>query len=96
MEVIYKNRNVVGDISGFTLRDFEERFERFMLDQVREVLAYAGDPKSILFGTDWPVAGMASYRRFVEKLDLTPEEMQLVLWKNAARIFRIDTTQLGA
>ena len=28
MEVIYKNDNVVGDISGFTLKHFEERFER--------------------------------------------------------------------
>lgn len=96
MEVIYKNRNVVGDISGFTVRHFEENFERFMLTQVREVLAYAGDPHSILYGSDWPVAGMGPYRRFVEKLNLTADELQLVLWKNAARIFHIDMAQFGA
>lgn len=96
MEVIYKNSNVVGDISGFTLKHFEERFEMFMLNKMREVLTYAGDPKSILFGTDWPLADMGSYRRFVEKLDLTQDEMELILWKNSAQIFGIDTTGLDA
>jgi hypothetical protein len=93
MEVIYKNDNVVGDISGFTLRHFEERFERFMLDQVREVVAYAGNPHSILFGTDWPISDMGPYRRFVEKLGLSSDEMDLVLWQNAVRVFHIDTSR---
>ncbi|MGH7464736.1 MAG: amidohydrolase family protein, partial [Longimicrobiales bacterium] len=65
MEVIYKNPNVVGDISGFTLGHFEERFEQFMLQQVREVIAFAGDPSKLLYGTDWPIADMGSYQRFV-------------------------------
>ncbi|MCI0436811.1 MAG: amidohydrolase family protein [Gemmatimonadetes bacterium] len=90
MEVIYKNDNVVGDISGFTLRDFEERFERFMLDQVREVIAYAGNPHSILYGTDWPISGMRGYLRFVDKLELGPEEKDWILWQNSARVFRLD------
>ncbi|HUF51776.1 MAG TPA: TatD family hydrolase [Longimicrobiales bacterium] len=94
MEVIYKNDNVVGDISGFTLKHFEERFEEFMADQVREVVTYAGNPHSILFGTDWPISGMAPYRRFVEKLQLTADEMELVLWQNAARVFHIDTASI--
>jgi hypothetical protein len=38
-EVIYKNENVMGDISGFTLGAFEERFERLMIDKVRDVVA---------------------------------------------------------
>lgn len=96
MEVIYKNENVVGDISGFTLRHFEERFEAFMAHQVREVVTYAGDPQSILFGTDWPVAGMRSYLRFVDRLNLTEEEREFVLWKNAARVFRLSEAVLSA
>lgn len=90
MEVIYKNPNVVGDISGFTLGQFEERFERFMVAQVNEVVAFAGDPSKLLYGTDWPIADMASYIRFVNNLNLTPEENDLVFWRNAARLFRID------
>jgi uncharacterized protein len=90
MEVIYKNPNVVGDISGFTLGQFEERFEQFMVAQVNEVVAFAGDPSKLLYGTDWPIADMGSYIRFVNNLNLTPEENDLVFWRNSARLFRID------
>jgi uncharacterized protein len=90
MEVIYKNPNVVGDISGFTLGHFEERFERFMLQQVNEVLAFAGDPSKLLYGTDWPICTMSSYIRFVNNLKLTEEENDKIFWRNAARLFRID------
>lgn len=90
MEVIYKNENVVGDISGLTLGQFEERFEQFMLQQIREVVAFAGDPSKLLYGTDWPICEMGSYIRFVHNLGLTPEENELVLWRNAARIFDLD------
>lgn len=95
MEVIYKNENVVGDISGFTLKHFEERFERFMVDQVREVVTYAGNPHSILYGTDWPISGMRSYLGFVEKLDLSDAERKLVLFENAARVFRLDPSRFN-
>jgi uncharacterized protein len=90
MEVIYKNPNVVGDISGFTLGQFEERFERFMLQQVNEVVAFAGDPSKLLYGTDWPICDMGSYIRFVNNLNLTEEENDQIFWRNAARLFHIE------
>ncbi len=96
MEVIYKNENVVGDISGFTLGHFEERFERYMLQQVNEVVAFAGDPSKLLYGTDWPICDMGGYLRFVRQLELREEEIDMILWKNAARIFHIDTDELEA
>lgn len=89
MEVIYKNDNVVGDISGLTLGEFEERFERYMLARVRDVLAFAGNPESLLFGTDWPLADIGSYIRFVRQLELVPDEEELILWRNASRVFRL-------
>ncbi|CAN5188231.1 hypothetical protein BH23GEM4_BH23GEM4_02100 [soil metagenome] len=89
MEVIYKNENVVGDISGLTLGHFEENFERFMLAQLKEVLAFAGDPSSLLFGTDWPICDIGSYIRFVRQLDLTEEQTEQILWQNSARIFNL-------
>ena len=87
MEVIYKNENVVGDISGLTLGEFAPRFEAFALDKVGELIAFINDPTKLLFGTDWPVADMGSYLRFAAKLDLSPEEREGLLWKNAARVF---------
>lgn len=90
MEVIYKNDNVVGDISGFTLKHFEERFERYMLRQVEEVIAFAGDRSKLLYGTDWPICDMGSYLRFVDKLELTPGEREQILWRNCARVFGLE------
>jgi uncharacterized protein len=90
MEVIYKNDNVVGDISGFTLKHFEERFERYMLRQVEEVIAFAGDRNKLLYGTDWPICDMGSYLRFVEKLQLSETEREQILWRNSVRIFHLD------
>lgn len=93
MEVIYKNANVVADFSGLTLGHFEERFERYMLEQINEFVAFAGDPSKLLFGTDWPVADMGDYVRFVRQLQMSAEENEQILWRNAARIFKIDVAQ---
>ncbi len=95
MEVIYKNDNVVGDISGFTLKHFEERFERYMLRQVEEVIAFAGDRSKLLYGTDWPICDMGSYLRFVEKLNLSDDEREQILWQNSVRIFHLDVEEMG-
>lgn len=96
MEVIYKNPNVVGDISGLTLGHFEERFEQYMLQVIKQVVAFAGDPSSLLFGTDWPICEMPSYIRFVRNLNLTEEETELVMWKNTARIFGLDPSTFAS
>src|SRR5690606_27903542 len=95
MEVIYKNDNVVGDISGFTLKHFEERFERYMLRQVEEVIAFAGDRSKLLYGTDWPICDMGSYLRFVDKLELSREEREQILWRNSVRIFHLDLPDIA-
>jgi len=89
MEVIYKNENVWADISGLTLGDFEAKFERFMLGQVKELLTYAGESRKLLYGTDWPICNMASYLKFVRGLKLSPEGLERMMWRNAASLFKI-------
>ncbi len=96
MEVMYKNDNVVADISGFTLKHFEERFERYMLRQVREVIDFAGDRNKLLFGTDWPICDMGSYIRFVRKLELSEVEADLIFWRNSIRVFNLDLAEPDA
>lgn len=95
MELIYKNPNVVGDISGFTLGHFEERFEQYMLQSVKQVLVFAGDPSALLYGTDWPICEMSSYLRFVRNLHLPESSNELILWKNTARIFNLDPAEFA-
>lgn len=89
MEVVYKNDNVVADISGLTLGAFEERFERVLVRKLNDVVAYLNDPDKLLFGSDWPISDVGSYLEFVGKLDLTQEEREGLLWANAARVFRL-------
>jgi hypothetical protein len=47
MEVVYKNNNVYADISGLVLGDFSEKFERFMKNEIEEMITYAGATRGI-------------------------------------------------
>lgn len=94
MEVVYKNKNVYADISGLVLGDFSYKFERYMKNEIEEMITYAGDPKYLLYGTDWPISKMNSYLKFMNELELPDEKKELILWKNAAKLFKIDTSKL--
>jgi hypothetical protein len=48
------------------------------------------DPAKLMYGTDWPISSMAGYLRFARALDTTADEMEGMMWRNAARIFRLD------
>lgn len=93
MEVVYKNKNVYADISGLVLGDFSDKFERFMKKEIEEMITYAGDPKYLLYGTDWPISNMKSYLKFMDQLELADDKKELILWKNAAELFKIDVTK---
>jgi predicted TIM-barrel fold metal-dependent hydrolase len=94
MEVVYKNEHVYADFSGLVLGDFTEKFERYMKSQLEEMILYAGDPQYLLYGTDWPISTMKSYLNFMKQLDLPDEKKEFILWKNAARLFKIDVSKL--
>lgn len=90
MEVVYKNENVYTDFSGLTLGDFSDRFEAYMRAQLKEMLLWGMNPRKVLYGTDWPLATMESYLQFVEELKLPPKDRALMLYENAARLFKLD------
>ncbi len=94
MEVVYKNKNVYTDFSGLVLGNFTEKFERYMKGELEQMITYAGDPKYLLYGTDWPISNMKSYIKFVNQLDLPQDKKELILWKNAAELFSIDVSKL--
>ncbi len=96
-EVLYKNDNVFADISGLTLGDFDFAFERYLVNRVKDLIAYMGDPGSqLMYGSDWPLVEMGPYVRFMEGLDLSEEARDHVAWKTAAEVFKIDVSKLGA
>jgi uncharacterized protein len=90
-EVLYKNDNVYADISGLTLGDFHYEFERYMVQRVKDLIMYMGDPgKQLMYGTDWPLAGMGTYLRFFDGLELPEEAKENIAWRTAARLFQIE------
>ena len=95
MEVVYKNKNVMADISGLVLGDFKSHFKKFMLEQLKEMILYAGEPDYLLYGTDWPICRMRTYLSFVNGLGLSPENKEKILWRNANRLFRLGLPDPG-
>ena len=89
MEVVYKNDNVYADISGLVLGDFTDRFEEYMRKQLQEMMVWGMNPSKVLFGTDWPISSMESYLKFMDELRLPVRDRQLLLYENAAQLFRI-------
>ena len=88
-EVIYKNKNVYGDVSGLVVGEFEHFFEKMMLEKVADLINYAGEPRYLLYGTDWPISSMDSYLNFVAKLKIKKEFRDLFMYKNAKNLFKI-------
>lgn len=87
MEVVYKNANVYADISGLVLGDFSDRFELYMRRQLQDMLLFGVEPSKVLYGTDWPIASMESYLKFVDELAIPEEDRRRILWDNAAGLF---------
>ncbi|MBI9067868.1 MAG: amidohydrolase family protein [Salinivirgaceae bacterium] len=93
MEVVYKNKNVYADFSGLVLGDFSDKYEKYMKNQLEEMILYAGDPNYLLYGSDWPIATMKSYLKFMKQLDLPEDKKERILWKNSAELFKIDVSK---
>lgn len=96
-EVLYKNDNVYADFSGLTLGEFSYEFERYMVQRVKDMLMYMGDPgKQIMYGSDWPLVRMGPYVKFLANLELPTAARENIEWRTAARLFRIDMAALEA
>ncbi|MEO8520698.1 MAG: amidohydrolase family protein [Acidobacteriota bacterium] len=92
MEVVYKNDNVYTDMSGLTLGDFSDRFEAYMRQQLKEMILWGVNPKKVLYGTDWPLATMESYRQFMDEMPISPRDKLMMFHQNAVELFKIDVT----
>ena len=76
-----------GGYSYFKEEDVQDK-------ELEEMITYAGNPKYLLYGTDWPISSMESYLNFVNQLDLEQDKKELILWKNAADLFKIDVSKI--
>lgn len=95
-EVLYKNDNVFADISGLVLGEFNYAFEKFVVNRVKEMILYMGDPgRQLLYGSDWPLVRMGPYVKFLESLELPDGARENISWKTAAKLFKIDLSYAG-
>lgn len=90
MEVVYKNDNVYTDMSGLTLGGFTDRFEAFIGQQLKEMLLWGVEPTKVLYGTDWPLITMEAYLQFVDELRMPARDKDLMLFENAAALFKLE------
>ena len=89
-EVVYKNVNVWADLSGLVVGDAaafeaEDRQETLhdAMAALRRAFRYAERPNRFLYGSDWPLAPMLRYRRFIAAA--IPEEFHPLIFEENAR-----------
>lgn len=87
-EVLYKNPNVYGDISGFFVGEPDKQYADLIRKRIQELIIYVGEDK-LLYGTDWPIAPMNSYIKFAESLNLKPEQKEKLFSGNATKLFKL-------
>jgi len=90
IEVVYKNNNVFADLSGLVLGNFDSAFERYLKRQLDEILLYAGEPKWLLFGSDWPLCDMGDYVKFIKKMNIPAKDKEMIFSGNVTRLFRLE------
>jgi predicted TIM-barrel fold metal-dependent hydrolase len=92
-EVVYKNDNVYVDVSAILLDDVAEidpeTVEDLLIKPTRWVFRYVENPEKFLFGSDWPLSKISSYRDAVLKA-IPQEHWGRVLRDNAKKVFKIE------
>lgn len=89
-EVVYKNENVYADTSGLLATPSAPYFPR-MFERAQRRLYHAivtvGDPRRILYGSDWPLESIANAVKLVSTLDLPEKDREMILGENARALF---------
>ncbi|MCB0309498.1 MAG: amidohydrolase family protein, partial [Bdellovibrionales bacterium] len=78
------------DISGLVLGNFNDRFEKYMVKQLEEMVTFGMEPAKLLYGTDWPISSMESYLKFVNDMTIPNDARSKILGTNAIDLFKLD------
>ena len=90
-ELIYKHQNVFVDISGLITGGgrYPEKYMGWVTERINEAIYYAGGADKVIFGTDYPVSRYLDVLQLVERLDISEEDRENILWRNASAVFRL-------
>ncbi len=87
-EVIYKNENVYGDISGLItgLPDtYKKEYRNWVREQLETAIYYCG-ADNLLFGTDYCLVSHADAIEFFSKLKIREEDLEKIFYSNALKL----------
>ncbi|REJ09178.1 amidohydrolase family protein [Halobacillus trueperi] len=88
-EVVYKNRNMFADLSGWlvgTKKELDARLVDNHFDHVRHALTYCDHYEKLLFGSDWPLVPIKDYAEFIGAF-IPSKHVEDVFYENACRVF---------
>ena len=89
-ELVYKNRNVFADLSGLMVGDAGRcarlKDSPLFFAHLRHALVYCDHYEKLLFGTDWPLAPVGTYKQFVEEL-IPAVHHEAVFFQTAVHVF---------
>jgi predicted TIM-barrel fold metal-dependent hydrolase len=90
-ELLYKNPNVLADLSGLVIgndRKYTPKYIKSLRDSIKQAIAFIGKVEGkIVFGSDWPVCRIDRSLEFVRSLGLDRKEEALVLGVNTQKLF---------
>jgi predicted TIM-barrel fold metal-dependent hydrolase len=68
-QLLYKNKNVYADVSGFVYGEFNDTDKKNFTKVFEEVqFIYDNGWDRVLFGTDWPISNQTSYREVLDEI----------------------------
>jgi len=85
-EVIYKNKNVFADISGFVYGDFSEKDKKYFQQVLTEFVAIAGGDEQLLFGADVPISNQDSYIKMIHEQQIISTK---IFEENPKKVFNL-------
>ena len=96
MVILNRHTNVYADISALVWRGFDSCWKPYYSDAIVRLIKWNdGQKHKLLFATDWPCHNdavyytfMKEYVRFVKQLRISKEDKELMLYKNAQKVFR--------
>ena len=89
-EVIAKNHNVYGDLSGLLAGNEEhvlkKKDTRLYVEYIQQALVIANCYDKLLYGSDWPLVPMEPYVGFIKHL-IPEEHHEAVFYRNALKVY---------
>lgn len=88
-ELVYKHPNLYADLSGLITGNsrYLDRYVSSLASRIQDAIYFAGGADKFLFGSDYPVQSYENSFALVRRLEVEPDDLQKIMWKNAERLF---------